>query len=436
MEELLKMAQKKADQVELFILDQKFNEVSFENAQLHEIATSYQSGVSLRIIKDKKLGFAYTRNLINPDELVQNALSSLVGNVPAEYELPATDQKDLPQLNTYDSTIEKISNAQIVSECQRLCEILKPTGAEVFIWAFATENNLRILNHRGTDLKTKSSMFGIGAKLTFPGSAAGIYRTWFAKKFEPMPENLINELITLYQKGLKEIKITPGKMKVLFMPNDLYALNWRIMSGTSGKSIYEKISPIAEKIGEKIFSEKITIFDDPHDDRYPDARAFDDEGVATQKLTLIEAGVLKSFYYDLNYAQKMATKSTGHGYRRGQWASDSIAIKPNPNLEHLRYKPGDKTINEIIDSIDRGIIIEGVLGAHSGNIPNGDFAIGANPALYVEKGEIIGQVKDVMVAGNIYELFKNVLEVSKDTYLSYSGVMPGILFEQVTVATK
>ncbi|MCS7259143.1 MAG: TldD/PmbA family protein [candidate division WOR-3 bacterium] len=436
MEELLKMAQKKAEQVEIFALDQKFNEVSFENAQLHEIATGYRSGVSLRIIKDKKLGFAYTRNLINPEELIQNALASLVGNVLAEYELPYTNAQELPKLDTYDESIEEITSTQMVKECERVCDILKPSGAEIFVWAFTYSNNLRILNHRGTDLHSKSSLFGIGAKLTFPGTAAGIYRMWFAKKFEPMPDNLINELALLYQIGLKEVKITPGKMKVLFMPNDMYTLNWRFMSGTSGKSVYEKISPIAEKLGEKIFSEKITIYDDPLNDQYPQARAFDDEGVKTQKLILVENGVLKSFYYDLNYAQKLGTKSTGNGYRTGQWETDPLALKPTPSLEYLQYKPGEKTIAEIIANLDRGIIIEGALGAHSGNIPNGDFSIGANPALYVENGEIVGQVKDVMVAGNIYEIYKNVIEVSKDTYPSSSGVMPGILFDYVTVATK
>jgi len=89
-----------------------------------------------------------------------------------------------------------------------------------------------------------------------------------------------------------------------------------------------------------------------------------------------------------------------------------------------------------VKSIDRGIIIEGALGAHSGNIPNGDLSIGANPALYIENGEILGQVKDVMVAGNIYEMFKNVIDVSDTLYFSYSGLMPAILFDDVSVSTK
>lgn len=434
MEKLLEIAKKVCDQVEIYSLDNKQNVVSFENAKLHEIDTKFQSGVSIRIIKDGKLGFAYTRNLIDREELLQNALNSLQGGVKAEYEFPLT--KELPKLNTYDSSIETITTKHMVDECNRICEILKTTNGEVSATAYTYSETIRILNHQGTDISNTSSHFGVYASISYPGTASGIGRVFSDKKFNPMPAHLIQEIVDYYKLSYREISANSGKMKVLFMPNVMYAINWRINSGTSGKSVYEKISPIAHKKGEQIFSEKITIYDDPRDDKYPGARSFDDEGVAADKFYVIENGVLKNFYYDLNYAQKMNTKSTGHGYRTAQWESDAISIKPSPSLSYMRYQTGNKSISQIIRSIDRGIIIEGALGAHSGNIPNGDLSIGANPALYVENGEILGQLKDVMVACNIYELLKNVIDVSDTLYYSYGGVMPAILFDNVSVATK
>ncbi|MCX8015496.1 MAG: TldD/PmbA family protein [candidate division WOR-3 bacterium] len=434
MEKLLEIAKKVCDQVEIYNLDSKQIVVSFENAKLHEIETKFQSGVSLRIIKDNKLGFAYTRNLINREELLQNALDSLKGGVSAEYEFPLT--KNLPKLNTYDSTIENITSTQLVEECGRVCEALKKTNGEVFATAYTYIETIRILNNKGTDVSNKTSHFGIYASISYPGTAAGIGRIFADKRFNKMPDDLINEIVEFYSLSANEVNPKGGKMKVMFMPNTIYALNWRISSGTSGKSVYEKISPIANKINDKIFSEKITIYDDPLDDRYPGARAFDDEGVAVKKTNIIEKGVLKTFYCDLNYAKKLNMTPTGHGYRSAQWESDTITLKPAPNLLYLRYQTGNKSIKEMIKSIDRGILIEGALGAHSGNIPNGDLSIGANPAIYVENGEILGQIKDVMVAGNIYEIFRNVIDVSDTCYFSYSGLMPAILFDNVSVATK
>lgn len=434
MEKLLAMAKKVCDQVEIYNLDSKQNVVSFENAKLHEIETKFQSGISIRIIKDGILGFAYTRNLINREELLQNALNSLKGGVLAEYEFPLT--KDLPKLNTYDPTIENVNNTQMVEECSRVCEALKKTNGEIFATAYTYVETIRIINDKGTDVSNKTSHFGIYASISYPGTAAGIGRIYADKRFNKMPENLINEIIEFYTLSSKEVKADSGRMKVIFMPNVVYALNWRISSGTSGKSVYDKISPVANKINEKIFSEKVTIYDDPLDDKYPGARPFDDEGVATNKTYIIENGVLKTFFCDLNYAQKLKMKPTGHGYRTAQWESDTITIKPSPALLYLRYQTGNKSIKDLIKSIDRGIIIEGALGAHSGNIPNGDLSIGANPAIYVENGEILGQVKDVMVAGNIYEILKNVIDVSNTYYYSYGGLMPAILLDNVSVATK
>ncbi len=433
MEKLLQMAKQVCDQAEVYSIDNKQNVVSFENAKLHEIDTKFQSGVSIRIIKDGKLGFAYTRNLINREELLQNALNSLEGGVGADYEFPIT--KDLPKLNTYDNSVENITSNQMVEECSRVCEHLKKTNGEVSSTAYTYET-IRLLNSKGSDAMTKSSHFGVYANIAYPGTASGIGRVVSTKKFEKMPDAMINEVIEMFNLSSKEVTAKGGKMKVMFMPNCLYALNWRINSGTSAKSVYEKISPITNKVGEKIFSDKITIYDDPLDDKYPGARAFDDEGVATSKLPIIENGVLRNFYHDLNYAKKLNTKSTGNGYRSAQWESDTITLKPTPVLSYMRYKTGSKSFTEMVKSIDRGFIIEGALGAHSGNIPNGDLSIGANPALYVENGEILGQVKDVMVAANIYEMFKNVVDISKDLYHSYSGLMPAILFDNVSVATK
>ena len=88
MEQLLKQAEKVSDQSEVFFQEQRSDSVSFENGRLKNIESSDQSGFSLRLIRDDRLGFAYTRNLEHPEELVQNALATLPGGVEARYLLP------------------------------------------------------------------------------------------------------------------------------------------------------------------------------------------------------------------------------------------------------------------------------------------------------------------------------------------------------------
>lgn len=91
----------------------------------------------------------------------------------------------------------------------------------------------------------------------------------------------------------------------------------------------------------------------------------------------------------------------------------------------------------MVKSMDKGIIIEGALGYHSGNVPNGDYSIGACPGLYVEEGEIVGRVNDAMIAGNIYETLKHVVAIGDTLYPSHDGAwVPAILCDDVSVATK
>jgi len=220
------------------------------------------------------------------------------------------------------------------------------------------------------------------------------------------------------------------KMKVLFLPESVYVLTWRLLSATNGMSIYQKISPLAGKIGEKIFDEKLSVWNDPLDDSLPGARAFDDEGTPCRRFPLVENGVLRNFYYDLYFAQKLNTHPTGHGFK------GSVSSKPVPGLGHLTLSPGRSSLTDLIREMDCGIIVAGALGAHSGNIPNGDFSIGVSPALYVDKGEIAGNVKDVMVAGNIYDVLKNIAGIENVLHPCYGGNFPALLFDNMNVTVK
>ncbi len=265
----------------------------------------------------------------------------------------------------------------------------------------------------------------------YPGSYAGISTLILANNYRDIPEEKMTKMIELYTKGLKEVSAEPCGLQVIFSPRTLFSLLWRLKSGASAQSIYEDVSPIKDKQEEQIFSEKLTIIDNPHSAINPAARGFDDEGVPTQKLKIIENGVLKNFYNNLEYAAKLNVPPTGHGYKTTMWGGDTISIAPTPTLANLTIAPGDDSLDKMIKKTKRGILVLGVLGAHSGNIPNGDFSIGINPGLYIENGEIIGRVKDGMVAGNIYDVMKRVTSIEDKIHITNGGIFPAISFDDV-----
>jgi PmbA protein len=435
MEKLLTLAQAQEAQAEIYRLDAESSWVSFENGRLKDITSSLQSGLSLRLIKDRKIGFTYTQNLIDRDELIQSALVALRMGVEAHFDFPRTEAQ--PELDTYDPSIEELTNTQLCAECQRVHRILSgATKAQIDITAYKTVLNQRILNSSGTDLRSKSSVYYLHAMLVLPGGSSGVRRAFIGKSFSPAPDDYLDFLTGLANPAFQEARPQSGEMKVLFLPEALYALTWRLKAGTSGKSIFHKESPVADKLGQKIFDEKLTIYDDPRYDRQPGASAFDDEGTPTRKLPIVERGVLKNFYYDLEYAARMHAASTGHGNRSGMFGGDPITIRPSPSLNSLYITPGSHSFEGLIRALDRGIIVGGVLGAHSGNIPNGDFSIGLSPGLYVENGIIQGRVNEAMIAGNIYDLLKEVVAIEDRFHPGFGGSYPSILFDHVRVATR
>lgn len=435
MNELVDLAVRKCDGAEMFSIEQNENSIRFEDGKIKYLQSTMQSGLALRVIKNGKIGFAYTKNLRSNEELIQNALSTLKGGVNAVFEFPRT--KSVPALKSYDPSIEQMNNATIVDECKRIYEFMenKITG-QLNIAAGTTVTNIRVGNSSGTDLASSGSSYYITIMILYPGSGTGIHRSLELKNFEKADDGFMDELANLYNKGRKEIKTTGGRMKVLFLPDAMYTLIWRLQSATSGESLYNKQSPLADSIGKKIFDNKLTIVNNPLDDNHPDARAFDDEGVACRELPIIDKGELKNYYYDLYYAAKMQAEPSGHGFKAARWGGDRISMKPVPSLGHLWIEPGNTDFWKIVQSMDRGIIVCGALGAHSGNIPNGDFSIGLSPGLYVEKGEIVGRIKDAMIAGNIYSVMKRVVAIENKNHVAYTGYYPAVLFEDINVATR
>ena len=435
MEQLMEMAKRVSDQVELYALEEMGDGVGFENGKLKEIESQSQSGISLRVIRDGRLGFAYTKNLINREEFLQNALDSLKGKIEAPFDFPFT--RHLLPLDSYDPSVELLSNRTMVEECQRVCEfVTSRTEGQVNVSGGRKTSRIRILNSRGTDISIAFSLYTFHTAVMYPNSYASIHRPWVHKRFEEVTDSSLRFILETYNQSLREIHPAGGKMKVLFLPETLYALLWRVQSVTNGRNIYQKISPVLGRLKEKVFDEKLTLYDDPLNDQVPGARGFDDEGTTCKPFPVVEKGVLTHFYYDLYHAGKMGVPPTGHGFKGGMWGGETISFKPSPSLEHLYIKPGEKSFPELLRLMDTGILIAGVMGAHSGNILNGDFSIGLSPGVYVEKGEIRGHVKDAMVAGNIFDTMTHIIEIEDTLHPASGGMFPAILFDGVSVATK
>ncbi len=435
MEKILELAKKVVDEAEVYHCEEDFNLVWLENSKPCDILGSIQSGYALRIIKDGNLGSAYTKNLIDREGFVKNALDSLIGNVKADFNFPGPSK--VPEIKQYDEKIESYGYFELMEASNNAIDFFnKRIEGQLDCYAGTIRKKWRIKNSHGLDHHSRSTKFFISPQLVFPNTRTSIVTNYEFLGPHGLPQDDLNKQSELYKASLHEVDVGSKKMQAIFLPYPIQGLLWRFKTAANGKHFHEKNSPILENLSEKIVSEKVTIYNDPHDSMFPGARAFDDEGIPTRRLDIISEGIFENIYVDLDYAKKLGMEPTGTGFRQTVWGGDEITIAPHPNLGHLRIAPGKHSYDELLDSIDEGVIVFSTIGEHSGNILNGDFSFGLDPGLYVKNGEILGRVKDGMVAGNVYDLFNNVIDIENKIHEPNGIPYPCILFDNVSVTAK
>jgi len=435
MEQVLKIAEKAADQAEIFFMEGSGTGLTMENSKPSDVQGAIQSGYALRIIKDGKIGSSYTRNLIDREGLVKNAMDCMIGEVKADFSFP--EKKQIKPINQYDRRVEDIGFPELLDFSNEIINFFDgKVEGQTDCYSGATINHRRIMNSNGADYEEKSTKFYLYSFLLYPNTQTSIWRYFEANRPDMPKEKDLQNKLDMYTSSLPEVDIGSKKIKTMFMPGAFTGFEWRLIAGTNAKRFLNKSSPLTEKVGKKIMSEKITIYNDPLDDSIPDACGFDDEGVPTKRLDIVKDGIFQTCIADLDYAKKMNMEPTGTGFRHDMWGDDDVTLSPASYLKHLRIEPGDYSYEKMLAEMDEGIAIFNVIGAHSGNLLNGDFSFGLNPGLYVKNGEIIGRVKDGMVAGNMYQLFSNVIGVENQNHEKNGIPLPCVLFDDVSISGK
>jgi PmbA protein len=184
-----------------------------------------------------------------------------------------------------------------------------------------------------------------------------------------------------------------------------------LIGAINGSAIQQKNSFLIDKLNEKVFSEKLTITDDPFIVSGLGSRLFDGEGLATKKRPVLEKGVLKTYYIDTYYGKKLQMEPT------------------SGSTTNLVFETGDKNLEGLIGGVKKGILVTGFNGGNS-NGTTGDFSYGIEGFL-IENGTIKQPVSEMNITGNMITLWSNIGEIGNDINESSSWLTPSIIFEGV-----
>jgi PmbA protein len=222
-----------------------------------------------------------------------------------------------------------------------------------------------------------------------------------------------------------------GRMPVVFAPEAAFLYLLPLWAGLAGGAIVKGTSPLVGRLGERILSERLTILDDPLRPEDPSSRPFDDEGVPCQRRALVDHGVLSGYLLDLATAQALGTLSTGNAVKRELFGRGT-ETPANPWPIQFVVEPGAPSIREMIAGLDEGLLITGGLGFHSGNYPQGQFAVQAM-GFHIRKGRVIGRLDKTMISADIYADFSNVRSISSEQRPGYTGLLGGGIAPYVLV---
>ncbi len=421
-----------ADQAEVVELGRESTKVVFQANRLKSSGVQETQGVAVRVVKDGRIGFAASSDMTATERLIGNVMESAAYGEQVPLAFPGPQAGAAVQ--TFDPTIADLPIDRLVEMGREIIDLLLAAepGILVDVTLERGVQHTSLCNHVGTQIEFKRSPLSMmvevnriqGDDILIMFDLIGV-TMWEADYLAAA-----RRLATKLEMARRMATVKSGRMPVLFSPTGSLVLGLPLMYGLDGKNVYTGISPMRGKIGEKLFDDKISVLDDATLDGRLDSAPFDDEGVAHRRNTLVENGVLKSFVYDLKTAAQSGVESTGNGSR-------GLFNSPSPSLTNLIIQPGQASLADMIAGIEEGLLVEDVLGLGQGNIISGAFSNPLSLAFKIEKGEIVGRVKNASIAGNIYELLRDVAAVSGETRWVYGSLnLPYILLPDMNVVAQ
>jgi len=431
-----------AAEAEAFVYEGKATTVGIERGQINRTNRIIDRGLAVRVQFNKAIGFAYT-NIIDDPASVGNTITMALAAAKASK--PDPDWRGLPEKKSYVTTPEKSFDKKIlelraedlVNFSTRMLDAATETDKKVLSiegGASAGYGSNAIANSNGVSGYDEGTMVECSlATLAKDGNTVTPVCFEFSaeRTLNVDPEWVGKEAARLAVSSLKTTRIETKNYKLIFTQFALQELlYYTLINAIKADSVERNQSPFKDKLNTKVGSEAVTMIDDGLLAGGLRTGVFDGEGIPHQATPIIEKGVLKNFLYDTYTAKKLGKESTGNASRAGYLSTPSI------EATNFRVMPGNKSSGELLGEVDDGLLVSYLQGAHSSNPVSGEFSVVATPAWKVRNGKIEQASRGVMLAGNIFELLKNVTMAGNNERKMGQLVAPWLLVESVKVIGK
>jgi PmbA protein len=417
-----------------------------------EVSDSY--GMAFRILNHQRAGFSYTTlsdtSRAEKAEL-SNGLERMIEDAIASAEATPSDachefvpilEESPPHLPLFDGTLEqtpekaKIEKAKCLEQSARSVD---PGRIKKVRKASYQEgvSRKRLINSNGLEFSYASTLTSISVTAIAEESGESEMGWDFdvSHFFNDLDVEKVGQAAgreALERLGGKRI---PSGVYPVLIRNSIASEFLSVLAHCFlADQVQKGKSPLGGKIGEKCFSPLLSIVDDGLHPKGISTSPIDGEGTRSQRTFLVIGGELSGYLYDRYWANRLNLSSPGLPIRStGNSRRSSIKSPPGIGISNFFIEPGKVPYSGLLRDLDRGVVLEEVMGLHTIDPISGDFSLGCSGD-WIEGGKKIHPVKSIAVAGNLFELFRNVISVGED-FRFFGGVgSPSLLVKGMEIS--
>lgn len=404
-----------ADLAEVYLKSSRSLSVEVREQKTDALESSTDFGYSLRVIRDRRLGFSFATAKGDADSVIARALEASRWTEQDKWlDLPAPSEQ--PALRIFDEAVASMSEGEAIEKALAIEKAALDADARIrkvrkSSASFSRRDGL-IMNSRG--LNTACSVTACTAQITVVAEDGGDSQMGWDFEGSRFLSDVAFEEVGKRAATRASLLLGARPMSSVMCPvildNSVATEFLGIFSSLlSSESVQKGKSLLAHRQGDEVVNPLVSIVDDGRVEHKLGSRPFDDEGVPTSRKYLIKNGVLQGFLYNVYTARKDGVMSTGNAVRGAFSGLPTVG----PTNLYIPASPASSGPEDLWRVMDRGLYITDVMGMHTANPISGEFSVGIS-GLWIEGGDMKYPVKEAVISGNILDLFKRVHSVGSD----------------------
>lgn len=430
-ERMLELARGGAEQADVYSAEIDSTVIKFRAGKFHARETNLTHGFGLRVLRNGRIGFASTTDPARAEEAAEAALAAASYGRAVRFQMP--HRADPAEVRTFDNKVIMMPAERLIDSGRELCDAVAARVPDLKLDVTISKEyrEIDIANTNRLDTGYARAELEVSlAGLLVNGGLAWVweYRNLSDGRLFPVTE-LADEIERRARWSRSRAKLASGTYPVIFMPQALMSLLLPLAVGANGAEFQKGTSPLIGREDKPVLDRRLTVSDNGLRDWGGGSAPVDDEGVPRRRNVLFDKGEFRGFLFDLVTGAAAARASTGSARR-------DYSRQPSPGTSNIEVETGGDRLQDVIAGTRHGLVVYSLLGGGQSNVLAGDVTVNVAAGYRIEGGRITGLVKDAMIAGNVYEMLREVAAIGDAQQDCGALFAPFIALPAVKVAVK